>query len=160
MSAVRSRSGGRCYVDNIEPVIEVFPEAARPDFFLQVLVGRRDDPCIRAKQVPATDPVIIPLCQNPQQAGLQGNRHIPYFVEEQRPACGFFKSSDSAGMGAGKSTFFMPEKFGFKQFRRDRGAIDGHERRIRPGAVLVKNPRHYLFATAGFAGNQHADIGA
>ena len=101
-----------------------------------------------------------PFCENPQQSGLQCDRHIADFIQKKCDPGGLFKTSHAAGVGPGERAFFMPEELRLQQFSRNGCGIDGHERPFRPGAVLVENPGHHFFTASGFTGNQNTDIGA
>jgi len=53
----------------------------------------------------------------------------------------------------------VAEQFTFKQFGRDRGAIDRNERRVRAVRHLVDEIRHQLLARTGLAQDEHSLAG-
>src|SRR6516162_1877498 len=58
------------------------------------------------------------LLQDPQQLGLQRQRHISDFVQEQSPTVSHFKAADFLRKGPGKRAFFVAEEFAFHKLQR------------------------------------------
>ena len=89
---------------------------------------------------------------------LQRQRHVAYLVEEQRSAGRFLETANAPQMRTGEGSFFMTEKLRFQQFRRDGGGVDGNERSMCPGAVLMQHLSDDFLAAAGLTGDQYADV--
>ncbi len=65
---------------------------------------------------------------------------------------------EEAGLGragAGERALLVAEQLGFQQVRRERRAVDLHERRGRPGAVVVDRLGQQLLARPRLARQQH-----
>src|SRR6185369_6630186 len=69
--------------ENVEPVIEVFAEAAAGHFGAQQPVGGGDDAHVERLGFAATDALDLALLQYAQQLGLQRQRHLRDFIEQQ-----------------------------------------------------------------------------
>ena len=58
--------------DHREAVVQVFPKRAGINFFLEVLVGCHNEPCLYPFHTGPPDPADFVLLQDPQELGLQG----------------------------------------------------------------------------------------
>ena len=54
-----------------------------------------------------------------------------------------------------KDALLVAEQLALQQVLRDGGAVEGQERRLGAGAVLVDRPGHQLLAGAALSGDQH-----
>ena len=122
---------------HVQPVQQVGAETALLDQGFQILVGGGDDPHVDADQLAPADAEELTLGQHPQQAGLQRRRHVADLVEEQGAAVGLLEAADVAPRRAGESAGLVAEQFALQQFGRDRGGVQGHERRARARRFAV-----------------------
>ncbi|MNF85416.1 hypothetical protein D3C84_678090 [compost metagenome] len=122
-------------------------------------MGGGDDPHIHLDRGVAADPVELAIGQHAQQAGLGVGRHVADFVEEQGTAVGLLEAPAALVGGAGEGAFFVAEQLGFHQVFGDRRHVQRDERRGGPRAVAVQGVGDQLLAGAGFAVDQHGDIG-
>ena len=99
--------GGEMDGKDIQPVIQVFPEPARPDGILKVPAGGGNHPDIHGNLLVATDPLERPFLEHTQKPDLHPRRDVPNFVEEQRPAIRQLKPAFPLLGRACKRTFFM-----------------------------------------------------
>ena len=94
------------------------------------------------------------LLQDAQQFGLQPGSQFADFVEEDRAAVGALElpllQSDRSGEGA----YLMPEELAFEQRFGNSGAVEGHERLARAGAVAVDGTGDQFLAGAALASDQ------
>lgn len=97
--------------------------------------------------------------QHAQQLDLLCQRHAFDFVEKQRAAGGVFDAADALALGAGEGAAFMAEQLALEDGFRDRRAVQRHERPAGARAEVVQAARHLLLAAAGFAADQHVDVG-
>ena len=58
----------------------------------------------------------LTFLKHPEQLGLELQRQVADFVEEDRPAVGEFEASGPARDGSGESAFFVAEEFAFDEF--------------------------------------------
>ena len=107
--------------------------------------------------VPA-DTVEVAIRQHPQQPGLQVERHVADFIEEQGAAFGLLEAAAPRGLGAGEGAALMAEQLRLEQILRDRRRIEGDERLLRARAVLVQRTRDEFLAGARFARDQHRHV--
>ncbi len=106
----------------------------------------------------AADPVVMPVEQDAQQAGLQLGGHIADLVEEQGAALGLLETAAALRLGAGEGAAFVAEQFGFEEVLGNRRRVDGDERLVGPRAVAVQGARDQFLAAARFAGDQHGGV--
>ena len=99
-----------------------------------------------------------PLLQYTQDFGLNRQRHIADFIQEQRAAIGCPKTPLARLHGPRKSAFDMAEQFAFQQAFGDRSTIDRHKGRGTTRAVEMDRAGHQFLAGAAFP-RQH-DRGA
>ena len=76
----------RRYVEpmNVEPEEKIFPKPAGLDRGVQIAIGRRDDAGIDGDGAAAAKPGHGPLLEHSEELGLNRNRQLTDFVEEQR----------------------------------------------------------------------------
>ena len=117
-----------------------------------------DDSCAERNRRLSTDPVEASLFDQPEQLGLQRERHVPDLVEEQRAHAGTLRVAEVTRLGAGEGALLMAEYLAFHKFAGNGGAIDGHEGSGRARRYLMQQPRRHLLARAGLAGHQHRQI--
>ena len=87
MSSGRSRSGGTCEREDVQPVEEVLAEASLVERRAQVAVGRGEDRARRPATGPAAAQALdLARLEHAQQLGLQLERHVADLVEQQRAA--------------------------------------------------------------------------
>ena len=79
----------------------------------------------------AAQPLDLALLQNAQDLGLQPKIHFRDFVEQQGAALRLFEFAGVRGERAGEGALLVAEQGGLEHVFRDRGAVDGDERRCR-----------------------------
>src|SRR5690606_15114803 len=106
MSIPERRKGDWEYV---EPVIEIRPEAAGFDFFLQVSIRCRDDPHIDRYCGFASNPFYFPFLNRTQQFDLHVNRQLSNFIQEEGAVVGHFEFPYPSFQCAREGPFLMTE---------------------------------------------------
>ncbi len=107
-----------------QTVIEVLPEPAVLDRFLEIDVRRGDDADIGLDDLFAADPCKLSVLQNAKQIDLRRQRHLADFIEEKRAAARFFETALTLRTGIGEGAFLVSEQLGLEQRFRDRAAVD------------------------------------
>ena len=146
-------------VDGVDAVVEVLAEPSLPDQCRQIHIGRADQPDVHRNRLCAAHPYHAPVLDDPQQLGLQVQRDVADFIQEQRPAVGLLELAYVIGMRIGESALHMAEQFAFKQRLRDGAGIHRHHRLPVPEAVGVDLVREHILAGTVLAGDQHGRIG-
>src|SRR5208337_35762 len=77
------QDGGR-----VEPIVQVVAELPRLDHRLEVAIGRRYQPDIYRVRARRTDRLNLVSLDRAQQLGLQAQRQLADFIEEQGAAVG------------------------------------------------------------------------
>ncbi len=160
MSFARSRSAGSAMGSDVEPVVQVLPEAPLPDFFLELAVGRRDHAHVHVDVHRPADPPERPLLEKPEQLGLQGRHHLADFVEKHRAAVGRFEQPALLAIRAGEGAALVPEQLALEQVLGQRRAGDVHERLGRAVAAEVNHLRREILAGAALPCQEHGRGGA
>ena len=121
-------------------------------------VGGGNDPGIDAHDLRAAQALQFFLLQKTKQFGLEAQRHLADFVEEERASLRRLDSSRVGLHGASESAAGVSKKFGFKQGLGNGGAI--HNRKGTPGAraQLMNGPGYDFFPAAGWARDEHGGV--
>ena len=84
----------RCQFDgkHAQAVEQILTESSFGCFFTQVAVGGRDDSDVQSPRLLFTNAFQFTFLQYPQQFGLQVQRDLADFVQNQRPAIGQFEA--------------------------------------------------------------------
>src|SRR5213593_1642702 len=106
--------GGHSYMNDVEAEKKILPETTLFDLFLQVLIGRGNQPYIDRDRPAATHPFDFAFLKNTKQFCLSCRTEITDFVEKQRSTIGGFDPADAA-LDTGGNTFFDAEQFTFHQ---------------------------------------------
>ena len=130
---MRSRSGRHPDRNHVEPVVEVLAERSFLHRLLQVDVGRGNQPEVGLDRVRAADALDLALLDGAQQLRLQLVPQVADLVEEQRAAAGQLELAELLADGAGERALLVPEQRALDQLLRNRGQVDGDERRARAG---------------------------
>ena len=140
----------------IDPVEQVLPELPLPGHGKKVPVRRTDDADIHLHEAGAPQAGHDFVLQDPQQAGLQAQRHLPYLVKEQGPAVGQLHQPRLApAPGAGEGPLFITKKFAFQQALGHGRTVDGNKGRLLPPAVRMDGLGEHLLARARIADQQY-----
>jgi hypothetical protein len=105
----------------------------------------------------AADASCGPRLEEPQQLGLQGEVEFADLVQEKGAAIRLFHEPGTGLQGTREGAAFGSEKFGLEQVARHGGAVQGHVGTTHPGGV--QRTGHAFLAGAGFADDEHGDVG-
>ncbi len=75
----------------------------------------------------AAEALDFAFLQHAQQLGLQAERHLGDFVEQQRAALRLLELAGVRGVRAGEGAALVAEQHGFEHVLGDRRAVDGDE---------------------------------
>jgi hypothetical protein len=78
-------------------------------------VRRRDQSHVRTNGFVAPDSLERLILHQPQDFRLQRHRHIPDFVEKDRPSVTLLELADPAAVRAREGAFLVPEQFTLQQ---------------------------------------------
>src|SRR3546814_8622108 len=116
------------HLDDIEAVIKILAKCAAADQLAHMLVRGRDHAHVDGDLAFGADRAHCALLQREQQLDLHVRRQIGDFVEKQRAVLGGLEQTGLVAVRTGEAALQMAEEFALHQLRRNRAAIDRHER--------------------------------
>src|SRR5207245_2391259 len=156
--AAPGTEGRHVDLDDVDPKVEVFPEASPCDRGLEIAVGRRHQTHVARDLGIAADRPDCPFLQDPQQLGLQGEWQFADLVEQKRPAAGLDEEPGAGRAGVGEGAAYVPEQLTFQERRGYGSTVYGDERSSLPPAASVERARDELLAGPALAGDEHGGI--
>src|SRR5204862_7272097 len=96
--------------DDVETVVEVFPESALDQRLLEVLVGRRQDPNVHAQGRFPADARELAVLEDVEELGLQRGMKVADLVEEDGSAVSRLELADLELVGAGERAALVTEQ--------------------------------------------------
>ena len=152
----------RRYLDARHPktVQQILAETAGGDLVDQMTVGGGDDADIDRPRLGFPHPCHLALLQHPEQRGLNRQRHVADFVEENRAARRCLEQPLVIGDRPGKGALAVAEQLTGHQGFAEAGRVDGDEGALPARAGLVDGPRHQFLARTGLAFDQHGPVAA
>ena len=146
-------------VDDIETVEQVLAESALLDHLPQVPVRRGDDTDVHnASASVGTHLLEFAGLEESQKQSLHPQRHLPDFVEENRPHVGRFELTRLVAVGAGEAALHVPEQFGFEQCLGKTGAVDRSKDVGRARSSRVDGPGDDLLANTALTSDEDLRI--
>ncbi|HSO40690.1 MAG TPA: hypothetical protein VLT33_49530 [Labilithrix sp.] len=154
-----ARAQGRnAHRDHREPEVEVTAERAVVHLALEVAVRRRDDANVHLARVRLADAADLPLLEGAEQLRLHGERELAHLVEEHGAAVRRLEGADPIAIGPGERAADVAKELALHQGRRDRAAVDDHERLVGPRAALHDLRGDELLAGAALAVDEAVDV--
>ena len=144
--------------EHVEPVVEIAAEFPVDNHLLEIAVGGGDQSNVGLNQLVAPQTFELLLLEDAQQFGLQFQRHIAHFIEEQGAFVRQFEAADTLGAGPGKRAAFVAEQIALQQPGGHRRAVHLHHPPTVASAEVVDSAGDKLFAGAGFAEDQHGAV--
>ena len=147
------------YGEAVDTVVQVLAEAPCGNLLAQVAVGCAHQRDVDRRGARATNRGNASLLQHAQQAGLQLERHVADFVEEQGAAicladfayCPFLART-------GKCPANVAEQLRFDEVFGNRRAVERHERAFAARTAGMKGLGEHLFANPRLPLNQDRNI--
>src|SRR5260221_5441070 len=129
--------------ENIQPIVQVFPEFTILSHLFQVLVGRSDDTNVDSRCARAADCLKLTFLQDAEHLRLNLQWHVSNFIEEQSAAIGQREAADMRVDGTRKGSAFVPEQLAFKKAGGGCRANYLHQGSVPAKAAIVKCANHY-----------------
>src|SRR5436305_10744408 len=111
--------------DDVESIVKIRTEAARLDLFLEIAVGRGDEPRVDRNGLGGADGNHFAVLQNAKQLYLSRRGRLTDFIEEERSRGGRGEEAFLVFHGAGERSLHVPEQFALEQSFGERAAVDG-----------------------------------
>src|SRR5579859_837446 len=122
-----SAQGWELDADDVDAEIEVLAKSFGLERAFEVTVGRRDNPHVDRNFGRSTEGSHRSLLHDPEKLRLQTERHVSYFVQEDRAQASLNEEPGTSVLRIGERPFRMAEEFAFEQRFRHRRAIHGDE---------------------------------
>src|SRR2546428_286597 len=150
----------RRHVDrhDVQAIVEVLTELARPHRGLEVDVGRGDDAHVDRDGPQPAEALDLALLEGAEELRLEVQAQRADLVEEHRPAVGELELPELAGVGAGERALLVAEELRLDQRVGDGGDVHGDERlgEVVVGAAVGRVARR---ARLTHGRDQHDDRG-
>ena len=88
--------------DDVDPIVEIRPEAPALDLRLEIAIGGADEPRVERAFVVAAHRADATLFERAQELGLQAGRRLADLVEKQRSAARLQQETGPAGARVGE----------------------------------------------------------
>ncbi len=142
-------------VDDFEPVIQVFAEAALANELFKILMSGRDDAHVHLERLAGADALESLFLQHAEQLGLDFKRNIANLVQEERASIRQLEPPDLVFMRARESSLDVAKQLALQESRRQGGAMNFDESLVAPRAVGMQGAGEKFFAGATFTANQN-----
>src|SRR6185503_3671303 len=96
--------------DDVQPVVQVFPELLLLDQLLEGPIGRRDDADVDLDILRAADAAEGPLLERAEELRLERRGHVADLVQEHRPVVRELEQALLLGLGVGEGALLMAEE--------------------------------------------------
>src|SRR6516165_10108216 len=148
------------YWRHVQAIKQIFAEEALANELPEVVVRRRDDADIGADRHAAADSRELALLKHTQQPSLSLDRHVAYFIEEQRSPLRLLEPSYAACCSAGESALLVTEQFALDQLARDGRHVDRDKGAASPLAIIMQGPGYQLLSGAALPHDRHREVGS
>ena len=143
---------------DVETVEQIASKQSLGDFALEVPIGGGDDPRVDPQRSRSAHTFEFLLFEHPQQLALEPERHLADLVEQERASISQLEATGPGFRGPGEGAPFVSEQLALDQARRQRGAIDAHQRPRSAAAAVVHGTCEELLAGTCLAEEQHRAV--
>ena len=144
--------------DGIDAVEQILPEASLFDLFFQIPIRGRNEAHIHVHVARGADRLDLALLQHAQQLRLHGRGKLADLVEHERAPVRLREESATRLHGPRERATGVPEQLRLRQVRRDRGAVEAHQRPRRAAALGVDERGDQLLPRSRLAADEERDV--
>src|SRR6266566_140029 len=142
-----------------QAVIEVAAKCAGGHHLVQIAVGGRHQADVHSNRADIPQPLELLFLKHAQKLGLELERDVPNFIEEDRAAVRQLEPADTLRDGPCKGAALVAKQLRFKETGGDRCTIHFYKRVLAPGAQIVNSAGDQFFSRAGLSLDEHGGIG-
>jgi hypothetical protein len=150
--------GRECDRKYVQAIVQIAAKFSAPHHSLEVLVSRGYQTHVDAMRAPAPEPFEFLFLQNAEEFGLQRERYVSDFIEEQGSFISQVEAADFLRDRSGKGSPFVAKKLTLEQIERDCGAVELDQRVTAARARIVDRMRDEFLASAGLSLNENGRI--
>src|SRR5579862_9654359 len=135
--------------EHVESVQEVLTETPGANLLGQLAIRSGHDAPLELTHVCPTERTVLMRLEKSQQLRLEFQWNFSHFVQEKRSGLRRLDQTGAPAVGAGISSFFIPEEFGFEHIGGNIGTVQGHETCLGWGSAKrepVQEPCGKVFA--------------
>ncbi len=147
-------------LDDIQAVVEIFPEATCRHRLLEILVGRSQHPHVDLHGGAAADPGELTVLEHVEQLALERGVQVPDLIEKDGSAIRGLELADLELVGAGEGPALMAEQLALEELARHRGTVDLDEGARLAHRRVVDRPGDDVLSGTRLAADEHGDVDA
>src|SRR5580765_1891752 len=141
--------------NDVDSVIEVFPESTIFDRFFEIEVSRRDEPELGLDRLGSANALDLTFLNRAEQFRLEVETQISNLIEEEGPIAGQLELAELLPVGAGERPSFVAKERALGELARNRREVDGDEGRIELSGLAMNQPREQFLACAALAEDEY-----
>ncbi len=145
-------------LDDVQPVVEVAPEAALGNQRLEVAVRGRHDAHVHEPRRVLAEPAHLVVLERAQEPDLRGERHVADLVQEQRALVRLLHEPRAVRRGARERSPREAEEFALDERLGERSHVHGHERSLRALGEHVERAGDQLLPRSALAQDEHGAV--
>src|SRR5206468_11183215 len=145
-------------LEDVQAVVQIFPELMGLHRGLEVTVGGRDEPHVGANDLLPTDAGEFAVLQDVQQLGLELQRDLADLVEEERALIHRLEFAGLLPVGARECALLVTEQLVIEQLAGKRRAIHLQELPMDARRRQVNGPGHDFLADSALTLQQYGDV--
>ena len=139
------------YLNDVEPIIEIFPKFSLPDKRSEIPIRCRDQTNFRVDALVPADAFEDARVESAQKFDLNIGINFADFIQEERSACGLFESADASLGRSSECPALMTEKLAFDQLRCERRTVKRNKTRLVAIAEIMDRVRDQFLAGPALA---------
>ena len=147
-------------LDDVQAVVEVFPELAVLHRCLEIAVGGRNDADVDVDQLPSADARELEVLEDVEELRLEGTRQLPDLVEADGAAVGELELAQLPPVGARERPPLVAEELGLEQLGRQGGTVHQDERLVHSRRQRVDGPGDEVLADPALTAEQDGRVRA
>src|SRR5581483_2637832 len=143
---------------DVEAEEEVLAEPSVRDLVLELAVGRRDDPHVRAVELGAADASELARLDDPEELDLRLRGELADLVEEERAAARDLDEAEPQLARAREGALLVAEDLAVDEVALEPAAVDRDPGPVAARRLGVERVRDELLAGAGLAHDEDGDV--
>src|SRR4029077_7724349 len=128
-----------------QPVVQVAAKSTVRNHLGQIAVRGGYQAKIDAQGLRAAESLDFAFLEDAQEFGLEFQRNVAHFIQENGSFVGKFKATDGASDGAGKCALLVAEQFAFEESSRNGSAVSRDKWAVAAWTEFMNGPGDKFF---------------